>query len=454
MTVSPPLLPLASPASGPECVPSWCPMLSCRPADLPPLGDPERWSWLRRLRRHTSLPLEPWLQAIEIGRVEVDPDLLAALADHIDAPASFRLLRWWLDQPQADPALLASLARPRHPASGDLLRRALAVAGPERAAALLPLLGHQRQPQDFSTLEAWVRAPHPAVVRRAALEGLALGLPAWPLPPLRALLLRLAVDLEEGLAATAVDLLARLPQARRSLARLQPRQLGPAVLRRRQRRLASLPAAPLVLVVHGRGGGLIPSELEAFAAELELRRGAPVRLQGLTAAEPPDPAPLRQAAAGGPITLLPLLLLPGSHVRHDLPALTAAWCRSGPVRRLPFLGAWPAWQAALREEAVALRAGAAAPPLLLHHPLSAPVAHRYLAHLARVCGTPCRAAAYSAGEQEELLPLLEARDPMPVLPLVLAANRLTEALPAACGVPLLLRPRFRACLLELLEALP
>jgi hypothetical protein len=41
-----------------------------------------------------------------------------------------------------------------------------------------------------------------------------------------------------------------------------------------------------------------------------------------------------------------------------------------------------------------------------------------------------------------------------VLPLVLAANRLTEALPPWCGDPLLQRPRLRDSLLAMLGALP
>ncbi|MCT0225342.1 hypothetical protein KQ310_09295 [Synechococcus sp. CS-1328] len=424
-------------------------------AALPAVGDPTRWSWLQQLRRQPVVALEPWLEAIETGAIELDAELLAALADRLDAAACRRLLAWWLARPQADPALLASLARPRDAAVARLLREALAAAAPERAALLLPLLGHQRDPADFPALEGWVRGAHPARLRQAALEGLAVGLPAWPLPALRTLLRGLAVDLDGTLAATAVDLLARLPQGRLSLARLQPGQLDPAVLRRRQRRLAALPAAPLVLVVHGRSGGLIPPELELLAAELERRRGAPVLLQSLTGTVlPPDPRPLRQAAASGPVSLLPLLLLPGSHVCRDLPAIAAAWRTSGPLRSLPFLGAWPAWQTALREEVAALKAAAGAPPLLLHHPLASAVAGRYLAHLAGLCAAPCRATPYDASDREELLSLLEAPDPLPVLPLVLAANRLTDGLPAACGAPLLQRPRFHTCLLDLLEALP
>lgn len=203
-------------------------------------------------------------------------------------------------------------------------------------------------------------------------------------------------------------------------------------------------ATPLLLVVHGRSGGALPAELVALAAELEQVRGAPVRLQALTATQPP-------AAAGFPrpdqaLTLVPLLLLPGGHVRHDLPAIARYWRGLGPVRVQPFLGAWPRWQQGLRQELQRL----GPEPLLLHHPLEGPLAARYLAHLARVSGARCLATPYSADHLEELKLTLSA----PALPLALAANRLTDQLADQVGPPLLQRPALRSLLLAQLEALP
>jgi hypothetical protein len=130
--------------------------------------------------------------------------------------------------------------------------------------------------------------------------------------------------------------------------------------------------------------------------------------------------------------------------------VVAHWSRLTAVRRLPFLGAWPAWQRALREEVAAL----AAPVELWHHPLEGPLAGRYLRHLERFCAARCRpAAGAEAGGGG-------GSDPSPasVLPLTLAANRLTEALEprlgAAVAAPLLARPRLVEQLLALLEALP
>ncbi len=438
------------------------------PSCLPPSGSGERWAWLQRLRRTASLDPEPWLQALEAGRLEPATDLLAVLVERLDGAGSERLLRWWLTDPVSDAAaspqqrlqLLDLIGRRRDPRCAALLRQAVSASGGKAAAssppgALLPLLGHQRDPADFALLRRLAQDPGAATLRRRALEGLAVGLSAWPLPPLRQLLTQLAEDLDPLLAGQAVDLLARLPGARQLLWRLAGRRVDPAVAERLQRRLRAVPARSLLLLAHGRSGGLIPAELRLLAQELEQRRGAPVRLQVLTNAELPPVPELRRAgsaAAPQPLTLVPLFLLPGSHVRHDLPAIAADWRRSGPVQRLPFLGAWPAWQRALGDELAALVAASDddGPAWLLHHPVDGSLARRYLAHLEAVTTAACRATPYSAADLEDLkLANLGA-----ALPLALAANRLTESLPAPFGAPLLQRPRFHRLLLEQLEALP
>ncbi len=265
------------------------------PGDLPSGTDPLRWPWLQRLRRCENLDLESWLQALETGTLELQSDLLAVLAERLDGPAELRLLRCWARQADSDPGLLALLGRHRHPATAAWLLEQLspgpaAQAGgfrPQSAAALLPLLGHQRRREAWPVLNSWLQAPLARGLRRSALEGLAVGLPAWPRRPLALCLERLAGDLDGQLAAAAVDLLARLPRARRHLVPLARRPLEPAVELRLRRRLAATPAQPLLLVVHGRAGGEIPAELADLAAALEQRRRAAVRIQALTAAAPP-----------------------------------------------------------------------------------------------------------------------------------------------------------------------
>ena len=439
------------------------PETALAPAELPPPGSPDRWAWLQRLRRGVAPAPGPWLEAFAAGQVGPEPDLIAALLERFDAAAASRLLLIWLEAPAADPALAPLLGRVRSETAAHGLRQALAGAPPQRQALLAPLLGHQRCPADFAALARLALEPQPLAVRRAALEGLLVGLGAWPVAPLRRCLAQLARDLDPALAAQAVDGLARLRGARPELLALARRPLDPAVRQRLERRLRALPAAPLLLVVHGRAGGAIPAELEALRAELEQRRGAPVLLQALTAAAPPA-LPALPTPAPPPLTLVPLLLLPGAHVRRDIPAIAAAWRARGPLRRLPFLGAWPAWQQALAEEAAALVAGAgpgagggatAAAPALLHHPVEGPQAGRYLALLGQRTGLRCCATPYPSASSPVDLPLASSGA---ALPLTLAANRLSEALAVAAGEtagqPLLARPRCRAALLALLEALP
>lgn len=210
--------------------------------------------------------------------------------------------------------------------------------------------------------------------------------------------------------------------------------------------MARIIASPLLLVVHGRAGGVIPAELLDLACELEAERGAPVRLEALTAGVPPA---LPDGSALAPLLLVPLFLLPGSHVRWDVPQIAARCRQRGPLRRLPFLGSWPSWQGALAAELASLKAQGGG-PWLLHHPLEGPLGAAFLAHLEAVTGGRCRATPYSAPNPADApLPL-----PGPALPLALAANRLTDALPSPLGVPLLQRPRFRAVLAEALMALP
>lgn len=418
-------------------------------AQLPPPGSPDRWPWLQHLRRQSHLPLEPWLEALENGCLTPQQDVLAVLGEHLNGSAMARLLRWWLLTEPRDPALPPLLVPRRNPQGLVALRQACAVceADLEALAALLPLLGHQRDGEDFPFLQRLALQPGPLRLRQAALEGLCRGLSIWPLSELRRTLLVLARDLHLPLAAAAVDALARLPQASPALRSLARQALDPTVAARLERRLQRLSPAPLVLLVHGRAGGLVPPELASLARELEERRGAPVILEPLTAAEP---SPLPSPSLEG-ITLVPMFLLPGGHVRRDVPQRLRRWRHAGPVRVLPFLGAWPAWQASLAMEVrrLADQQGGAR-PLLVHHPVDGSLPQRYLNHLASLCGVRCLALPYATGDGEGQAPL----PPVTALPLALAASRLTDRHGSWLGPPLLARPDCRRALLELLVDLP
>jgi sirohydrochlorin ferrochelatase len=423
------------------------------PGTLPAPGHADRWSWLLALRRQGPLVLEPWLRAIEVGQLAPESDLLAVLADQLDADAAMRLLRFWWQSPGRTPALPNLVGRVRDRAVADLLGELLAGGGEGRAdpacqALLLPLLGYQRQARDFLLLQRLALQPGPRQVRQAALEGLSLGLSAWPMPALRSTLITLARDLDPLLAGAAVDALARLPDARSPLILLSRSSLEASVAERLQRRLRGLPASTLLLLVHGRADGVIPPDFRSLAAELERRRGAPVRLRALT-----DPSPLAPEPLGDPLALIPLFLLPGGHVRHDVSAMATALRRQGPVRVLPFLGAWPFWQRALASE-VAEGAGDGWRPRLLHHPIAGPLAVRYLAHLERVTGATCIQTPMSHGD----LATLAGDHRGGLIPLSLGSSRLSESLAPLLGeaaaAPLLARTALREGLLQALEVLP
>jgi len=462
----------------------------------------DRWQQLQLLRRGRT-PVQPWLLQLEQPGSSASIDVLAALIGQLDRAGVEQLLRGpvgrdaatlleaarrelpllagaaevkqaWLEPLLAQPPSLIWLEILGHFRDARVeARLRLAVDGvnpadPSQADAvrLLPLFGQQRQPEDAALLLRLAQAPLPQAWRRAALEGLAVGLSAWPLEPLAEGLQRLSADLDPGLAAQAVDLLGRLPDGQQRLRQLQGRALEPSVAERWRRRLQ---CTPLVLVVHGRQGGVIPEVLQQLAAELERRRSAPVLVQALTATPPEGDGRFWLAARrAGTISLVPLLLLPGDHVRSDVPAIARQWrqqtsAAQSPmrlpevmVRRLPFLGAWPSWQHLLAN-LWAERAGAQ-PLAWLHHPLQGALSARYLQHLAAVVGYPGVAAAYS---DPHTALAAQPQPPALLAPLTLAPNRLSESLnmgarAASAEVlpPLLDLPPVRDFLLTQLEALP
>jgi sirohydrochlorin ferrochelatase len=195
--------------------------------------------------------------------------------------------------------------------------------------------------------------------------------------------------------------------------------------------------------------------------EVEQRRGVPVIVQALTAEAPDgDGRFWLSARRAGALTLVPLLLLPGGHVRSDVPAIAEQWRQRAElkvaVRRRPFLGAWPQWQRLLAAQWAEQAGGR--PLLWLHHPLQGSLSDRYLAHLAAVSGYRGAAASYS-DPQATLAAQVQA--PELLAPLTLAANRLSESLnmgalaPSAEVLPPLLDlPAVRDFLLANLEALP
>ena len=193
------------------------------------------------------------------------------------------------------------------------------------------------------------------------------------------------------------------------------------------------------MVVHGRSGGLVPECLSSLIDDLQTKRSAPVQLQALTAEQCPY-LPDR------PILLLPLLLWPGSHARHDLPAIRERLRSDGAkVTMLPFLGAWPLWW---RLVVSSVQCQLEPDSVLVHHPLREGVADRFLAMLSASFSLPLVSFDRWPDHQTQHL------DARPI-PLALAPNRMTDSLHQVDGSPPLLEdPSIRQGLLDLLACLP
>lgn len=190
---------------------------------------------------------------------------------------------------------------------------------------------------------------------------------------------------------------------------------------------------PLMVVVHGHGGGAVPLLLTTLLQALAQRRGAPVWVQALTA-EPLVLPPHQQ------LLLVPLLLTPGSHARTDVPAIRDRLRAEGhQVTMLPFLGAWVPWLQHLRQLGSDMGCS-----VIVHHPLRAGVADRYLGLLSRAVGLPLLRADAAPDDLDHALPL------------ALAPNRMTAHLHASegGGLALLEHTATRQFLFDLLFALP
>ncbi|NDC15468.1 MAG: hypothetical protein EBZ76_09970, partial [Synechococcaceae bacterium WB9_2_170] len=102
------------------------------------------------------------------------------------------------------------------------------------------------------------------------------------------------------------------------------------------------------------------------------------------------------------------------------------------------------------------------PGLWLHHPLEGNLAQRFLGHLGQVLDAPALSAPYS----DPMASLTTEHNGLVVLPLTLAANRLSEALAQVWSEParypdrpqvlppLLQWPELQSMLLDTLTLLP
>ena len=196
----------------------------------------------------------------------------------------------------------------------------------------------------------------------------------------------------------------------------------------------------LRLVIHGRPSGVVPQCISSLVAAVQDHRRAPVVLDVLTSG-------VWRSASSHPTWLVPLLLLPGTHVCEDVPAIRSRLRREGcRVTALPFLGSWSSWWDLVLTDLRMERSGN--PSVLVHHPMRPGIADRFLQELSRRLLQPMVAFDQFPGYQRDHPQRLP-------YPLALAPNRMSDALREFNSMNTLLeRTRLRKGLIDLLVALP
>lgn len=114
-------------------------------------------------------------------------------------------------------------------------------------------------------------------------------------------------------------------------------------------------------VVHGSAGGVIHPIILRFVEEVRLLRQTKVQVEALTATHP-------LKSTSNFVLIIPLLLLPGMHVCHDIPVIQRRLNNQGTKTiLLPFIGSWSIWIYLL--EQFAFINSRSSPTALVHHPI-------------------------------------------------------------------------------------
>ena len=195
------------------------------------------------------------------------------------------------------------------------------------------------------------------------------------------------------------------------------------------------------LVVHGSSGGRIHDLVSLIASTVSKERGCRVHVQALTGAYPPKTS-LKS------VWLVPLFLLPGTHVRYDIPQIRDRLRKQAvEATLLPFLGSWNALHVSLR--AFIKSKSDFAPFALIHHPLRPGIASRYLFSLKKRLQIPIISwdhwKEFQSTSKKKYYPI----------PFALTPNRNTTDLFPSNGASSLLEIQlFRSQIIRVLRALP
>ena len=138
----------------------------------------------------------------------------------------------------------------------------------------------------------------------------------------------------------------------------------------------------LHLLVHGSKGGEIHSSLVSLVDQLKRYKKRSVSIEALTQNEPPQVEIGKKS-----MILVPLFLLPGTHVCTDVPKVFERFKEDGKnIKLFPFLGSFHPWLSLIGDWIS--NQSSFDKPALIHHPLSSQTSCAFLKSLENILDIP------------------------------------------------------------------
>ncbi len=138
----------------------------------------------------------------------------------------------------------------------------------------------------------------------------------------------------------------------------------------------------LHLLVHGSRGGEIHSSLLSLVDQLKKHKNRSVSIEALT-----DDNPEQIDIGNRSMFLVPLFLLPGSHVCIDVPKIFKRFKDEGQnIKLFPFLGSYMPWLSLIDD--LITSQSSFVKPALIHHPVSSDTSSVFLNSLEKFLNIP------------------------------------------------------------------
>ena len=142
------------------------------------------------------------------------------------------------------------------------------------------------------------------------------------------------------------------------------------------------PPHHLHLLVHGSRGGAIHSSLLSLVDQLKKHKNRSVSIEALT-----DDNPKQIDLGNRSMFLVPLFLLPGSHVCIDVPKIFKRFKDDGQnIKLFPFLGSYMPWLSLIDD--LITSQSSLVKPALIHHPVSSDTSSAFLKSLENFLNIP------------------------------------------------------------------